>query len=245
MIRGEGEPPEESSRTEGTRETARLEDIEAQRRAEAERAERRHEQSEAKAEPGVTTEVATGSAVQSLAGIAGVVLAVLGLLGVLPTLMAAIAAICIGVALISQGGAIHAQFASLMGRAAGGEPSAGVLGGAAGIVLGVLALLGLTPNVLLAVAVIVFGATLLVSSAAAGRLQAASATAGYETQGGAHTLLGLGAGVLGLLALLAVGGEGGGLLLTLIGLLVLAAGLTLGGGVTTTRTVTHHAKTAR
>ena len=253
MIRGEGEPAEEPVQSEGSR----LEEIEAERRAEAERqvqAARRAEAEKARAEaeraaareepakptPAVPV-AAAGPAVGSLAGLAGVVLAVLGLVGMLPEFMAAIAAICVGVALISEGGAIQAQFARVIGRGGGGM-STGTLGGGAGIVLGVLALLGLAAPTLLAVSVIVFGAAMLVSSAAAARLHEASAAAGFESHGGAHTLVGLSAVVLGILALLAVGGAGAPLTLTLIGLLVLAGGLTLGGGVSTTPT---HARPAR
>jgi hypothetical protein len=47
-----------------------------------------------------------------------------------------------------------------------------VLGGLAGVVLGILALLHLVPTILLAIAAIAFGSTLILASAATARLRA-------------------------------------------------------------------------
>src|SRR5208337_4914933 len=53
---------------------------------------------------------------------------------------------------------------SSMGQFGGGSLSAIFLAGAAGIILGILALLGLNPGVLTASAIIAFGAALVLSS---------------------------------------------------------------------------------
>jgi hypothetical protein len=123
--------------------------------------------------------VAGGSMVEAIAGVAAVVLAILGLAGLLPVYLLAIAAIAVGVALLFEGGAIAVRYSRLLTETVGSRLSSAeldggmgveVLGGIAGIVLGILALLGLVPLTLTAVAAIVFGGTLLLSSGTAARL---------------------------------------------------------------------------
>jgi hypothetical protein len=75
--------------------------------------------------------------------------------------MAAIGTIVVGAALV-EGSALGIR-SRRVSSALAGQPSAEVLAGAAGVVLGVLALLGLSELVLLPVAVIVFGASLLIA----------------------------------------------------------------------------------
>jgi hypothetical protein len=110
--------------------------------------------------------VAGGSMGEAVAGIAAVVLAIVGLAGLYPVYLTAIASIVLGVALLLQGGAVAARFSQLLAEAAGtrltnrelgGGMSAEFLAGAAGVVLGILALLRVFPEVLLPVAAIVFG----------------------------------------------------------------------------------------
>jgi hypothetical protein len=138
--------------------------------------------------------------------------------------MVAIAVLTIGAALVSQGGTISMEYASLLLRIShtkpenapvGGGIGIAVLAGVAGIVLGVLALVTVSPNVLLPVAVIVFGAALIGGSGDATRLYSLkleqsgaderlqqvareSLSAGSSTQ----VLIGLGGVVLGILALI-------------------------------------------
>ncbi|MBI4723939.1 MAG: hypothetical protein HY765_02755 [Rhodomicrobium sp.] len=115
-----------------------------------------------------------GGFVDAIGGIATVALAVVGLAGTASGMMAAIATVVFGAALLIQGGAMLSEYARIIfpqGAAVssnvqfgGGSLSAVFLAGAAGIVLGILALLGLNPNILTAAAVIAFGVALVLSS---------------------------------------------------------------------------------
>lgn len=171
----------------------------------------------------------TGATTEAIGAAAGIVVAIVGLAGALPLTMMAISTIVIGAALLLDAGAVGARWSRLVGRAAlgeehvvreevGGGMSAEALGGLAGIVLGILALLGTSPSTLCAAALIVFGAALLFGSALKGRLVALGATQ-YEAtnigtgraiaealslSSGGDVLVGIGAVVLGILALLSV-----------------------------------------
>src|ERR1051326_8768338 len=111
--------------------------------------------------------VAGGSAVEAIGALAAIALAIVGLAGILSTTVAAIATIILGAAILTQGGAFDASSSvsgagfEAQGRESGS--SASFLGGVAGIVLGILALLNIEAPTLLAVAVIVFGAAFLLS----------------------------------------------------------------------------------
>ena len=88
-----------------------------------------------------------GGFVDALGGIATVVLAIIGLAGVKPEILVAIATVVFGAALLIQGGAMLTEFALIettpeAQSSSGGGLSALFLVGFAGIVLGVLALLG-------------------------------------------------------------------------------------------------------
>src|SRR5262249_24518809 len=168
--------------------------------------------------------VAGGSLAEGLGGAAAVILAIIGLAGLLPRYMAAIATITIGVAFLAQGGAIASRWSAIretVGRFEhataefGAGMSAELLGGAAGIVLGILALIGLVPNLLLPVALLVFGGTLLLSSASeyeigggAGVTDTRWGTITREVAAGAagtNLLVGIAAVVLGIIALVVAG----------------------------------------
>jgi hypothetical protein len=98
---------------------------------------------------------------EAIAGVGAIVLAILGLTRIMPHYMAAIGTIVVGGALV-EGSALGVR-SRRVSSALQGQPSAEVLAGAAGVVLGVLALLGMAELVLLPVAVIVFGASLLIA----------------------------------------------------------------------------------
>jgi hypothetical protein len=111
------------------------------------------------------------STVEAIAGVGAVVLAILGLADVLPGLMAPVATIAVGVALWIEGGAFAARQARYA-REQSGEayaPSVGtsaeLLAGAAGTVLGVLALVRVAPFTLMAVALTLYGTGLLLGAA--------------------------------------------------------------------------------
>jgi hypothetical protein len=190
--------------------------------------------------------VAGGSIAEAACGAATVVIAILALAGILPGYLAAIATIVFGVALIAQGGAIAARFRHLLRETApseldartelGGGMGAELIGGATGIVLGILALIGVGTAVLLPIAVIVFGGALLLGSGATMDLGTLTVPGQHErfahvarqasqAASGTQALVGVGAIVLGILAL--VGFDP--LVLTLVALLALGAAVLLSG----------------
>jgi hypothetical protein len=126
---------------------------------------------------GVSGEAASyGGFVDALGGIATIVLAIIALSGASPAILLSISTIVFAAALLIQGGAMLSEFAQLgatpdayVGTGSGGI-SALFLIGIAGIVLGVLALLGIHAPILTAIAAIAFGAALVISSSAVWRL---------------------------------------------------------------------------
>lgn len=201
---------------------------------------------------------AYGGLIDAIGGIATVVLAVCGLAGIHPPLMAAIATIVFGIALLIQGGTMLSEYAQVIFPAGvqatsldqfgGSSLSAVFLVGAGGIVLGVLALLGINSAVLTPVATIAFGTAFVLSSNAVWHLYvvrrasvkgeappATSQLAGSELlasemasgSAGIQALTGLAAIVLGVLA---VAGNTNDLNLNLVALLALGATLILTGG---------------
>jgi hypothetical protein len=166
---------------------------------------------------------AFGGLMDAIGGIAAAVIAIVGLTGFQPEMMTAIAVIVFGAAMLIQGGTLLSEYTGAMqvvpaATEGGGEgaTAAMFLAGAAGMVLGILALLGIAAAALTAVAILVFGAALLLSSSAVRRLfmlqtpprpaTARSATemlAGEMASGSAGIQLaaGLTAIVLGILAL--------------------------------------------
>jgi hypothetical protein len=124
--------------------------------------------------PVASETAAYGGFADALGGIATIVLAIVGLSGVKPEALISISTIVFGAALLIQGGAMLSEFAQIETTpesdvatgGGGGGMSALFLVGVAGIVLGVLALLGVNAPVLTSAAVIAFGAGLLISSSA-------------------------------------------------------------------------------
>lgn len=206
--------------------------------------------------------VATGSGAEAIAGAAALVLAIIGLAGMMSTVMSAISVIAAGAAFLFQGAAVAARH-SYLGRMARADytegelmtdTSAEIIGGITGIVLGILALIGLVPMTLLSVGTIVFGGTLLLGSRAVygvgsaepkGRTTAdyvareivARAGGGQPTwvaeAAGAQALIGIGSVTLGILALIGMATQ------TLVLVAVLAVGVSalLSGGALTAKMV--------
>jgi hypothetical protein len=189
-----------------------------------------------------------GSGLEAIGGITAIVLGILGLLGVLPGLMAAVGVIVIGVGLISQGTAVAARYEDLLRALESGEsarPAAELaggmttefIGGLTGIVLGVLALLGIAPLAVMAAALIAFGAALLMSTAETGRLISMGSLqqerarqifrVAVPTAAGGQVLVGLGAMILGILALVMTPHTS--LTLILVGVLAVGAALLFSG----------------
>jgi hypothetical protein len=199
-------------------------------------------------ESGVSGEAsAYGGFVDALGGIATIVLAIIALAGVKAEILLPIATIVFGAALLIQGGAMLSEFALVEAtpESSVGSNGAGLsslfLVGVAGIVLGVLALLGVNPTMLSAVAVIAFGGALVVSASAvwqlltsrsvASRFQAhgsvlnAVASEAAAGSSGVQGIAGLAVMVLGILAVAGTSGP----TLTLVALLVAGAAIVMTG----------------
>lgn len=195
-----------------------------------------------------------GGLADAIGGAATIILAIVALSGVGQSLLAAIATVVFGAALLIQGGTMLTEFTKVMAPPSaastaeevvgGGGLSALFLVGAAGIVLGVLALVGISAQTLTAAAVIAFGGALLLSSnsvwrlyrakrasyypaGAAGTLSGAEFLAGEMASGSAvlQALSGLAAITLGILAVTGTNPN----VLILVGLLVLGATVLLTG----------------
>jgi hypothetical protein len=195
-----------------------------------------------------TETAAYGGLVDAVGGVATVVLAIVGLAGVHADVLTPIAVMVFGAALLIQGGAMLSEYAQISlpvpisaDQFGAGGLSSLFLVGAAGIVLGVLALIGIAPETLMSVAVIAFGAALVISSnsvrhlymlrSAAMRSLApqygSTVLAGEMASGsaGVQLLAGLAAIVLGILAVTGTNPA----IMTLSALIVLGATVVLTG----------------
>src|SRR5437764_8037100 len=92
--------------------------------------------------------VASGSVMAAIVAIAVIALSIVGLAGVYPLTMAAIATVIIGAAILIEGGTFEAARAG----DSGAMFSTNAMGAVAGIVLGILALMGVASITLLSVA---------------------------------------------------------------------------------------------
>lgn len=208
----------------------------------------RHERAERK----TAKVIAGGSITEALAGLAAAALAIIGLAGVLPGYLAAIAAIAVGVALLAQGGAVAARWSKTVAETPGyewspkseigGGMTSEILGGAAGIVLGILALIGVAPQILIPVALLVFGGAMLVGTGATvdlGSMRGAGERERFERSthevsvaaSGTQMLIGIAAIVLGILALIGIDP----LTLSLVGLLAVGASILFSGSAVSSR----------
>jgi hypothetical protein len=119
----------------------------------------------------------TALTTELILALGAVVLAIIGLVGLFPTQLAAIAVIALGVMLLSEGASIIFRAYELLAEAGAGETAAvsavsraitaEFLAGVAGVVLGILALVRVVPLTLMSVAVITYGAMLMVTSGGA------------------------------------------------------------------------------
>jgi len=193
--------------------------------------------------------VEAGSTGEAIAGAAAVVLGILGLIGVYPSALDSIACIAAGAGLLMAGGAIAGRFSRLANSSESNQPRQEVTGslgmealaGAAGVVLGILALLGVGTISLLAVAAIVLGAGLIMAGGTRSRLESMSrlhVTGESRTMqdvvyvsSGSDVLVGVGTIVLGILALSGIAP----LTLTLVSMLAVGAAILLGGSTIAAR----------
>lgn len=162
---------------------------------------------------------AGGIGLAAALGLTSVVLAILGLVNVAPYYMAGISAIALGVAMLLVGGFSMEWFTAPREHffyEGEGAMSTDVMAGVGGIVLGILALLGIVPNILLPVSVLAFGVSLFMSSW--------MASAHFS---GIKCLTGLSGIVLGIIALTTIAP----LALTLVGFLTLGFGVLFSGSI--------------
>ncbi len=166
------------------------------------------------------TKAAVSSAVEGMLGIGALTLSIIGLAHVVPAILLAVSTIVVGTALLFEGGALAARYSyhttesEKRGR---GWVGAIFLGGASGVALGILGVAGFAPMILLPIAAMALGASLMFSSGLNARLNALeiarinahgvqpevareTMTAGF----GVQALVGLGAMGMGLLALAGV-----------------------------------------
>jgi hypothetical protein len=183
----------------------------------------------------------SGWLTEALGGAAVIVLAILGLMRIDASLLASIATIVLGAAFLVEGGALTARFLRVARETAtareslGGDVAMESMCGAAGIVLGILAIVGIYPMVLVPAAVIVFGAGMLSASGTAWRLNAQHTPTNAPVHphlfeesfdfSGSQVLIGFAGIVLGILALAGYVP----LVLSLVALLALGFGIIVGG----------------
>jgi hypothetical protein len=191
---------------------------------------------------------ARSSVMESIGGIAVVILSIIGLAGSLQAGVAAVSVVLIAASLLLECGTLAANYRQRLSNVAEGSArSSGLDGlvtfefmaGIAGILLGVLALLGVATWTLISVGVIVLGCAFLLNSGAAMRLHSklASEVHAQELSSGmpgdtmsaagvgGHMLIALAAVVLGLLALLNISP----VVLNLVALLALGVSILLSG----------------
>jgi hypothetical protein len=123
--------------------------------------------------------VSSGSMIAATAGFAAIVLGILSLLDLTPLYLVSIATLVIGVALMFEGGAVAARYWKLPEEIAKGpwssfELASGmiveILAGAAGLTLGILAIIGFIPLLLVTISVLIFGGALILGSGLTSRL---------------------------------------------------------------------------
>jgi hypothetical protein len=165
--------------------------------------------------------IASSSAMEAIVAIAVIALSIVGLAGVNPLMLAAIAAIIAGAAVLIEGGAFHAFVtrSTTQSRVANAGLSASFLGALTGMILGILALMNVVPMTLLAITVLVYGVTFLLSGSA--NIEGST----FMGASDGFVLLGLSVTVLGLLAVIGVNPA----TLVLVGLLVLGLASLMGG----------------
>ncbi len=194
--------------------------------------------------------MAMGStAAEALVGLGALALAIIGLAHVYPWLLASVATIALGAAFVFEAGDVGRRFSYLareeqtvrsetLGGWAG--MTAGFLGGCTGIALGVLAILNIVPHTLVPVAIIVYGACLVMDSGTQASLSELEserfglrgipqeiARESASSLSGIQTLIGLGAITLGILAIINIVPE----TLSLVALLVVGAALLMAGSL--------------
>jgi hypothetical protein len=192
----------------------------------------------------VTGALGGANSVEAIAGAAVMVLAIIGLADFVPRTMLDVATMVAGAALFTEGVTSTAAFAKLArGRS---EPEELVshggfvlqaLGGAVGVALGFLTLIGAAPHVLISVAALAMGTALVLSGPAHSELdwsklerdadpRRAAVDHAVRDAVGIRTIVGMGAALLGLIVLTGVRPM---TKLSLVALMLIGAASLLGG----------------
>jgi hypothetical protein len=202
-------------------------------------------------EHAIVHEAESAAATESITGAIAVVLAILGLIGVLSGVFASVSTIAVGVALAVAGSALAAHYArTLSGNHLVYERHEGergmrmeALASVGGVVLGILALIGVSPTTLQPVAAIVLGGALLMVGGSAARVEALTRSQVATSSGhsalehapyvatGSDLLVGVGAVVLGILGLSGHDPQ----TLTLIAMLAMGTAVLLNGSTIAAR----------
>jgi len=204
---------------------------------------------EARTERALDTTSATGTIAEAAGSIAVIVLSIIGLAqGTASATIVAVTTIVLGAALLAEGGALAGEFGRL--TMLSGEPGAAdnmlggmslqVSSGGIALVLGILALLGVSATTLPAAAVILVGGALMLTAGTIAQLrQLRAMTSGTSEMAvligrssmsgmaGAQFLSAVAAIVLGILALSAASVETG-RTLVLVGYLIIGGAMTIG-----------------
>ncbi|MGC9194915.1 MAG: hypothetical protein ACP5IL_05595 [Syntrophobacteraceae bacterium] len=189
---------------------------------------------------------------EALVGLGALAMAIMGLAEVYPWLLAAVSTIALGAAFVFEAGDVGRRFSMLArddDQNAGsgisyswGGMTAGFLAGCTGIAMGVLAILGVVPHTLIPVAIIVYGAALVMDSGTQASLSDLEnehfgvrgisqelARESASTLSGIKVLIGLGAVTLGILAIIKIVPQQ----LSLVALLAIGAGVLMTGSLVT------------
>jgi hypothetical protein len=178
----------------------------------------------------------SGIFAEAIGGIATIALAIIALAGTAPEFLLAVATVVFGAALLIEGTSIVTEYAFATASGAVGLATGGLaavfLAGLSGIILGILALLGVHAPVVTSAAVITFGSALLLNSGSMFNLYAVKSGEGSALMmssavgtAGAQALAGIAAIVMGILAL--AGNQP--MSLALVALLVLGAAILVTG----------------
>jgi hypothetical protein len=177
-----------------------------------------------------------GLLTEGAAGIAAIVLAIIALAGISAAALGSITAIIIGVGLMVQAfnaaAEVSREFnageaavaAAGRGVELGGEVMIDIAAGLAGIVLGILGLVGVNAPQLIPAALIVFGGALILSGAIAAQGRASTTTTASGApvaMSGLQMLVGFAAAILGILSLISASSW----VLVLAGFIVVGAAL--------------------
>jgi hypothetical protein len=191
----------------------------------------------------------SGSVIGVVAGALAVILAIIGLSGVHSLGMVAVSVIVVGLALLVESGIMGAEYTHLLAHVGKDditrmEVTAGLgmegVAGVVAVIFGVLALSGVNPNAMIAIGTLLLGAGVMFTSGLHDRIRTMRVSPRVEhdqmdrvtrellgTATGAQVLVGLGAVILAILALVGFAP----ITLTLVAVLAIGASILIGGAM--------------